>query len=208
MPTLGQPVAFGGGTAGWQSLYTAGLIPQEQGNLNAANQTYHLLIRTANAPGVPTTLLNAVLLTEGGPTISDNDNAIIAQHIAPRGGFLPILPANTNAEYAAPAWLTDFARWSIGGIPSANPGYPAITLDYDIGAGMVYGPLQRFSGGTDTRPQTMSRTMYMGSNSVTHAPTNFCFCAASGYYANSCRVPGTAGIPDTPASPNYCGIPP
>ena len=204
MPTVTQQVGYGLGTAGWQSLYTAGLLPAEQSAQNAYHQTYHLLVASATPTGQPVTQLHAVLVTEQGDPIPDYVDAMIARHAAPRGAYLPLVAANAKTQYGSAKWAKDYASWN-GGLAA---GHPAMTLDWGIGAEVGFGPVHRFSGGSDQRPQTVARTVFLAKSSVDRSNANACFCSESGYFVGSCQVPGSAAIPDTPSSPNYCGAAP
>ena len=205
LPAIGRPVSPSLCCTGWQSLAGAGLLPPEHSNVNAAQQPYRLIIRCSGTTNDSCTQLSAIVTTFGGGTLTDSQSAATANAIG--AGFIP-QDVTLNGPYVAPAWLTKFAFWSVGGAPRATPGNVAISLDYDIGRDIVAGPIRRESGGDDTRPSTLSRTLVMGSDGFTGGPANTCFCGEDGYYHGACRPAYTQGIPDTPTSPNYCGVPP
>jgi hypothetical protein len=212
MPAVGYPVGTAYGTANWSSLAQARFLPAAQSDINRLGQGWRLVVRCVNdvytASPYPTcTQISAMVVAFGGPTASDTFNSMVANDVGPRAGFLP-LDATLTGGHSAPNWITQGAFWSVGGTPQATPGRIAITLDLDIANDIRFGPIQRLSGGDDTRPQTMSRTTYMGSNSVNQSPANVCMCSSTGYYEGACQVPNGIGVPDTPTSPNFCGVPP
>ena len=207
MPAVGSPIGAGFGQAGWKSLADATLLPPEQVNINQAGQPYRIVVHCATVTNGSCTQLSAILATYGGPTVSDSVNAQVANTVGMRAGFIPNNPGILG-YYETAGWLTNWAMWSVGGTPRTTPGHIAVTLDLDIGRDIGSGQIHRYGSGDDTRAQTMGRTLYMAKSSVNQTPANVCFCGNDGYFHGQCVAPNGVGVPDTPASPNFCGTQP
>ena len=203
MPAVGSVISIAQGMTGWKSLSDAGLIPPEQVNVDQAGQPYRIVVHCAVVTNLSCTQLSAIVVTFGGPPLNDNLNGRIAHEIGSRAGFIPNNAAITGF-HEAPAWLTNYNKWSVGGTPRATKGNIAVSLDYDIGNDAYGGQIHRFGSGDDTRTETMGRTMYMARNSTNQSPANVCFCGSDGFFHGLCLVPGTVEFDPKDA----CGVPP
>jgi hypothetical protein len=217
MPAAGTPVGPKYGTKNWQSLATAGYMVPEQSDINAEHQNYDILVHCSGTNANGCDQISAMVTTFGGPELNDSMNAQIADRLGADAGYIP-QTAGLTTQHTTPAWLTSWNAWSVNDIAYATEGHIAITLDPVIQNDITGGAMHRYSGGSDSRPQTMYRSLFLGHDTNTigaataaepiAGATNICFCGADGYYAGACVPPEYQGIANTPKSPNYCGVPP
>jgi type II secretory pathway pseudopilin PulG len=125
------------GSAGMQSLQQAGFLSNTFVDSNPyGQQTALLVMQPVTAPG----RLEAMLVTYGGRTISDDELGRIATAVGASGGFMPAIP-RSNAGGAGQilgsygGWRSTASTWAAnsGGVVP-TPGHAMATLAFQNGA--------------------------------------------------------------------------